>query len=43
MIVFGLEGAGVQSVDDESWAIDELGVTTGNTPRAPAADAGADH
>lgn len=38
---FTLEGGGVQGLNDESWAIDNLRVTTGNTPRLPPVDAGA--
>ena len=34
VLKFTLEGGGIQSLDDESWAIDNLRVTTGNTPRA---------
>lgn len=33
-VTFSLEGMGVQDLADESWAIDNLRVTTGNTPRA---------
>jgi hypothetical protein len=33
-LVFVLEGAGVQALSDESWAIDNVRVTVGNTPRA---------
>lgn len=38
-LTFQLEGEGVQSLDDESWAIDNVRVTVGNSPR-PRADAG---
>ncbi len=41
VIKFTLEGMGVQALDDESWAIDNLRVTTGNSPRAPSVDGGA--
>lgn len=33
VLTFMLEGAGVQSLSDESWAIDNVRVTVGNTPR----------
>jgi len=33
VITFTLEGTGVQSLEDESWAIDNLRVTTGTEPR----------
>ena len=33
VLTFTLEGGGVQDINDESWAIDNLRVTTGNTPR----------
>lgn len=33
-LTFQLEGAGVQDLSDESWAIDNVRVTVGNTPRA---------
>lgn len=38
-LTFVLEGTGVQSLSDESWAIDNVRVTVGNTPR-PRPDAG---
>jgi hypothetical protein len=41
VLKFTLEGGGVQGLNDESWAIDNLRVTTGNTPRPAAVDAGA--
>lgn len=40
ILKFTLEGGGIQSLDDESWAIDNLRVSTGNTPRAAGPDAG---
>jgi len=40
VLKFTLEGGGVQGLDDESWAIDNLRVTTGNTPRLSSVDAG---
>ncbi|MBM4363267.1 MAG: hypothetical protein FJ104_11340 [Deltaproteobacteria bacterium] len=33
VLTFTLEGAGAQDINDESWAIDNLRVTTGDTPR----------
>jgi hypothetical protein len=33
IFTFELEGTGTQSLEDESWAIDSLRVTVGNTPR----------
>jgi len=38
---FTLEGAGVQDINDESWAIDNVRVATGFSPRDRSADAGA--
>lgn len=38
-VTFMLEGMGVQSLSDESWAIDNLRITVGNSPR-PRPDAG---
>lgn len=32
-LAFQLEGAGVQALSDESWAIDNVRVTVGTTPR----------
>lgn len=40
VLKFTLTGGGVQGLSDESWAIDNLRVTAGNTPRAQATDAG---
>lgn len=40
-LTFTLEGTGVQSLDDESWAIDNVRVIVGNTPRAVDAGVGA--
>jgi len=36
VLTFTLEGAGVQDISDESWAIDNLRVTTNDAPVAPA-------
>ena len=40
VLKFTLTGGGVQGLSDESWAIDNLRVAAGNTPRAQATDAG---
>jgi hypothetical protein len=36
VFTFTLEGAGVQALSDESWAIDNLRVTVGDSPKARA-------
>lgn len=41
VITFTLEGTGVQDINDESWAIDNVRVILGDTPRA-LPDAGSD-
>jgi hypothetical protein len=42
VLKFTLEGMGVQALEDESWAIDNLRVTPGNSPRPRSLDAGVD-